>query len=117
MCGVARCQRCGRPTGKGCALQDEQTGPQWPALVSALASDKDVFVRMINGTHIDSLGPATISQWLAFLDIFVAHRVPTQPPGFDPLAEELYRLAVGAASEPRVQVFFGNGGRTTGGDR
>jgi len=120
------------------ALQDEQTGPQWPAMIPALASDKDVFVRMINGTHIDSLGPATISQWLAFLDIFVAHRVPTQPPGFDPLAQELYAVAVGAPSEapppvpftraatpaqaraefvrdePRVQVFFGNGGGSLG---
>ena len=74
---------------------------------------------MWSGVHRVSAVPGTPGnvRRAAFLDIFVAHRVPTQPPGFDPLAEELSRLAVGAASEPRVQVFFGNGGRTTGGDR
>ena len=39
------------------AFQDEQTGGQWPALVPNLASDKNVFVTMLNGAHIDSLGP------------------------------------------------------------
>ena len=59
------------------ALEDEQVGPQWPALIIALQGDKNVYVTMMNGTHIDSLGPETISRWLEFLDIFVADRVPT----------------------------------------
>ena len=42
------------------ALEDEQTGPQWPALITALRHDKNVYATMLNGTHIDSLGPDTI---------------------------------------------------------
>ncbi|MCL4413472.1 MAG: CocE/NonD family hydrolase [Actinobacteria bacterium] len=120
------------------ALQDEETGPQWPAMISALSRDKNVWVSMINGTHFDSLGPATISRWLAFLDIFVAHHVPAQPPIFDALMKEVYSQATGAPSAtpppmrfthagtyaaaradfvrtyPRVTVFFGNGGGSLG---
>jgi predicted acyl esterase len=120
------------------ALQDEQTGPQWPAVIPALAHDPDVWVSMINGTHIDSLGPATLSRWLAFLDVFVAHRVPSQPALLDELAPALYSAAVGAPAEtpppvpftdarnvaaaqadfrwdvPRVQVYFENGGGSLG---
>lgn len=64
------------------ALQDEQTGPQWPSLITALTHDSDptqVFANMVNGDHIDSLDPATASRWLEFLDIFVAKKVPVQP--------------------------------------
>ncbi len=120
------------------ALQDEQTGPQWPALIPALARDPDVWVNMTNGTHIDSLDPATLSRWLAFLDVFVAHQVPTQPAFLDLLAPELYQVAVGAPAEtpppvpftqatsvadartdfsrdiPRVQVSFENGAGSLG---
>ena len=62
------------------ALEDEQTGPQWPALITALGHDKNVYVTMLNGTHIDSLGPDTLSRWLEFLDIYVAGQVPTPNP-------------------------------------
>lgn len=120
------------------ALQDEQTGPQWPAIIPALAHDPNVWVTMLNGTHIDSLGPATLSRWLEFLDIFVAHRVPTQPPLLDALSGRLYNAATGAPAEapppvrftnapnpaaaradfvrhdPRVRVLFGNGGGNLG---
>ena len=65
------------------ALQDEQVGPQWPALVTALRRDKNVYVTMMNGTHIDSLGPDTISRWLEFLEIYVAGRVPSPEPALE----------------------------------
>jgi len=61
------------------ALEDEQTGPQWPALLTALKQDGDpneVYANMVNGNHIDSLDAATASRWIEFLDIFVAHEVP-----------------------------------------
>ena len=61
------------------ALQDEQTGPQWPALLSAFPSTTPVFANMVNGGHIDSLDPVTASRWLEFLQIFVAKKVPTTP--------------------------------------
>jgi predicted acyl esterase len=56
------------------SLQDEQTGPQWVNLIPALAKDQYVFATVDNGLHIDSMGPATITRWLEFLEIFVAGR-------------------------------------------
>lgn len=117
------------------ALQDEQVGPQWPALVTALQHDKNVYVTMMNGTHTDSLGPDTISRWLEFLDIYVAGRVPSPSPTLTAIAPVLYATLTGgaksvappavrfttepsvaaaqaafAAQDPRVRVLFDNGG-------
>jgi predicted acyl esterase len=61
------------------ALQDEQTGPQWPALIDAIPSTTPLFANMVNGGHIDSTDPQITSRWLEFLDIYVAGRVPTPP--------------------------------------
>ena len=61
------------------ALQDEQTGPQWPALIDAFPKTTPVFANMVNGGHIDSTDPQTLSRWLEFLDIYVARQVPTDP--------------------------------------
>ena len=79
------------------ALEDEQTGPQWPVLITALSHDKNVYATMLNGTHIDSLGPDTLSRWLEFLDIYVAGRVPTQNPFLTLLAPAVYAQATGGA--------------------
>ncbi len=59
------------------ALEDEQTGPQWPALINAIPKTTPVFANMVNGGHIDSTDPQTISRWLEFLDVYVADKVPT----------------------------------------
>jgi predicted acyl esterase len=67
------------------ALQDEQTGPQWPALIDAVPKTTPLFANMVNGGHIDSLNPQTISRWLEFLDIYVADKVPTPPNALDAL--------------------------------
>ncbi len=121
------------------ALQDEQVGPQWPALISALRGDSDVFATMLNGTHIDSVGPDTLSRWLEFLDIFVAGRVPTPAPLLSVVAPRVYAEATGGAgamtppalrftaepsaaaarsafeaADPRVRVLFDNGGGDLG---
>jgi predicted acyl esterase len=121
------------------ALQDEQVGPQWPALIDALRRDKNVYVTMMNGTHTDSLGPDTISRWLEFLDLYVADRVPSASPTLDALAPAVYSQLTGgaasapvppvrfihepsvptartafAAQDPRVRVLFDNGGGTLG---
>lgn len=88
------------------ALEDEQTGPQWPAIIKSLDHDPDVFVTMLNGTHIDSLGPATITRWMEFLDIFVAGEVPRTSATLDELAPAFYQEATGAPSEPLPAVRF-----------
>jgi len=61
------------------AMQDEQTGPQWPAILTALPAQTPVFANLLNGGHIDSTDPQIISRWLEFLDLYVADKVPTQP--------------------------------------
>ncbi len=121
------------------SLEDEEVGPQWPALITALKGDKNVFVTMVNGTHTDSLGPDTISRWLEFLDIYVAGEVPTPSPTLSVLAPVLYSTLTGgdpavpvpavrftgapsvtaakiafAAHDPRVRVLFDNGGGNLG---
>ena len=121
------------------ALEDEQVGPQWPTLITALRGDTHVYVTMMNGTHTDSLGPDTISRWLEFLDLYVADRAPTASPTLDALAPTLYSSLTGgarsapvpairfthepsvaaaksafAAQDPRVRVLFDNGGGNLG---
>lgn len=120
------------------AFQDEEVGGQWPALVPNLAADKQVWVTMLNGTHIDSLGPGTMSRWIEFLDIFVADQVPRVSPLFSSLVPEFYEKATGAPAgplpalrftnaasaavaradferdDPRVRVLFDNGGGSAG---
>ncbi len=88
------------------ALEDEQTGPQWPAILASLKGDPDVFATMLNGTHIDSLGPGTITRWLEFLDIFVARKVPTASSTLTALAPAVYSEATGAPSGPLPAVRF-----------
>ncbi|HXQ61318.1 MAG TPA: CocE/NonD family hydrolase [Acidimicrobiales bacterium] len=61
------------------ALEDEQTGPQWPALLDALPASTTLYANMVNGGHIDSTDPQIISRWLEFLDIYVADKVPSNP--------------------------------------
>ena len=87
----------------------------------------------MNGTHIDSLGPATISRWVEFLDLYVADQTP-QPRGvLTSLGGTLYEQVAGAPAQaipairfsdapsveaareefgrdPRVRVLFDNGG-------
>jgi hypothetical protein len=88
------------------SLEDEEVGPQWPALITALKGDKNVYVTMDNGTHTDSLGPDTISRWLEFLDIYVAGRcrrpADPGPAGLRRLLESHRGGAVGPRPRPPV---------------
>ncbi|MBO0729068.1 MAG: CocE/NonD family hydrolase, partial [Acidimicrobiaceae bacterium] len=122
------------------AFQDDQTGPQWTALLDALPTSTPVYANIVNGGHIDSADPQTMSRWLEFLDIFVARQVPTNPGLFgDVVLDEFasqasgttaqaplppYRFTtaknVGAAqaefasSTPRVRVLFDSGAGPVG---
>ena len=91
------------------ALQDEQTGPQWPALVTALNKNRNAYATMVNGGHIDSLGPATITRWLEFLDIYLKQEVPKASPILPVLAPALYsNFTDGAAVMPLDPIRFTN---------
>jgi hypothetical protein len=92
------------------ALQDEQTGPQWPALINAIPRTTPEFANMVNGDHIDSLDPQTISRWLEFLDLYVGDTVPTQPSGLDPLVLDKFAAtaATVSAEAPLPPIRFTN---------
>ncbi|MFW0795661.1 CocE/NonD family hydrolase [Gordonia sp. CPCC 205515] len=114
------------------ALQDEQTGPQWTSIIPELAGNRNVWVKAINGGHIDSADPQILGPWNEFLNIFVAQRVPRDNPALVALAPVLYHVTTSTvarplvasrfadapglaaaraafARDPRVQVFFGSG--------
>lgn len=59
--------------------QDEQTGGNFPHALSSLNGKRDVYIKMQNGLHNDSIGPSTVTQWVEFLEIFVANEVPQVP--------------------------------------
>lgn len=88
------------------AFQDDETGGQWPAIVADLSGDKHVFVTMVNGTHVDSLGPDTITRWLEFLDVYVADEVPKPEPLLSTLAPVFYQALAGAPSGPLPAIRF-----------
>jgi hypothetical protein len=121
------------------ALEDEQTGPQWPVLLSSLPKSTPVFANIVNGNHIDSAIPQIITRWLEFLDVYVAGIVPKDPGGigdlvlasFGPTAAgakgaplpalrftnartPALAAADFAAHTPRVEVLFDNGAGSVG---
>ncbi len=122
------------------ALQDEQTGPQSAGLIDAIPKSTPVFANLVNGGHIDSADPQTMSRWLEFLDIYVAGKVPTQPNVLAALVLDRFAATAAnvsaeaplppvrftstpnveaartefAAQTPTVRVLFDNGAGPTG---
>ncbi|MGH2477224.1 MAG: CocE/NonD family hydrolase, partial [Candidatus Limnocylindrales bacterium] len=68
------------------AFQDEQTGPQFTALLDAFSSAPVVRVNLWNGRHPDGYGPANLMRWFEFLEFYVAQRVPRLNPAVRALA-------------------------------
>ncbi|HMK64037.1 MAG TPA: CocE/NonD family hydrolase, partial [Acidimicrobiales bacterium] len=82
------------------ALEDDETGPQWPALLDAFPASTPVFASMVNGGHIDSADPQIMSRWLEFLDIYVADEAPESPGVLGDLAlDEFASVASATASQ------------------
>ncbi|MBM4361632.1 MAG: CocE/NonD family hydrolase [Deltaproteobacteria bacterium] len=71
-------------------FQDEQTGGHFPEMLSRLAENPNVWVTLGNGVHVDSLGPATITRWAEFLNLFVADRIPVMPELVASVGGQLY---------------------------
>jgi hypothetical protein len=120
------------------ALQDEQTGPQWTDLLTALAQDPHVYATVQNGIHGDSLDASVLSRWIAFNDLYVAQ---TKPPTTLGLTADLITQGIDAgvggslavptpptasdatyakalkdfeSHQPRILVNFDNGSSTAG---
>lgn len=117
--------------------QDEQTGGNFPTALKNLDRNPNVWINMQNGVHTDSISPSTITQWVEFMDIFIAKRVPDLPALFvapgspfsallggraDPIRQSDYvNLPNVAAAErafrsdnPRVKLLMDNGAGPSG---
>jgi predicted acyl esterase len=121
------------PVFLACQWTDEQTGGHCPALASQFTGTTHKWFTFTNGTHIDSLDPATFNRWYDFLELYVAQQAPTLSgavktflapaiysaamgiPGLvlppDPIQDEpTYSAALGAYQAlPSVRIMFDNG--------
>jgi predicted acyl esterase len=61
------------------AWQDEQTGPFFFTLFPNFTHAPALRLNTFNGVHIDGVQPAIIAEWQAFLELFVAQRLPLDP--------------------------------------
>jgi len=86
--------------------QDEQTGGNFIQALPNLDRNRDVWIKLQNGVHNDSISPSTITQWLEFLEIFVAKEVPQIPGLFvGPSSPFLSQLG-GGQSDPIEQSAY-----------
>ena len=115
------------------AWQDEQTGGDFASMLSRVPRRDDVRITVTNGVHSSAVDPAILWEWIAFLDLYVADRVP-DPGRAAFLAPLVYQEVLGRGapmpplpedrfdgvsdteqarrlfeSGPRVRVLFENG--------
>jgi len=115
------------------AWQDEQTGGDFVSMLSRFPKRPDVKITVQNGVHTSSLDPDVLYNWIAFLDLYVAHQVPN-PGRVAPIAPIIYPQILGTGtptpplpadrfdgitdygqaldlfeSDPRVRVLMDNG--------
>jgi len=64
------------PTFMACQWTDEQTGGHCPTLAEHFTGTTKKWFTFTNGTHVDSLDPATFNRWFDFLQLYVAKRTP-----------------------------------------
>jgi predicted acyl esterase len=67
------------------AWQDEQTGPSFADLLDRFDASPVTRFTLYNGLHADGFAPQILSEWKAFLDLYVADQVPS----IDPLVRSL----------------------------
>jgi predicted acyl esterase len=120
------------PTFLACQFTDEQTGGHCPALADHFTGTARKWFTFTNGTHIDSLDPATFTRWFDFLELYVAQRAPHLSPTLKGLAPAVFQTAMGVPgltlpddpvqaqpdyasalaafqAQPQVRVLFDNG--------
>jgi len=84
------------PVFLACQWTDEQTGGHCPALASQFTGTRHKWFTFSNGTHIDSLDPATFNRWYDFLKLYVAQQAPTLSNALKAfVAPAIYQAAMG----------------------
>jgi uncharacterized protein len=84
------------------SFQDEQTGPDFASMLSRFPVRPDVKVTVQNGVHTSPFDLEVVWDWIAFLDIYVAGRVP-DPSRMTPFASILTQQILGNDS-PMVPI-------------
>lgn len=79
--------------------QDEQTGPFFSPLLSRYTSSPLLRVTVTNGIHPDGFAPQNLVEWKAFLDLYVAKRVPSIEQKLRDIAGLLFQTIFGVAVE------------------
>ena len=62
------------PVFLACQWTDEQTGGHCADLAAHFTGTRRKWFTFTNGTHIDSLDPATFNRWYDFLELYVAQQ-------------------------------------------
>ncbi len=83
------------PVFLACQWTDEQTGGHCADLAGQFTGTKHKWFTFTNGTHIDSLDPATFVRWYDFLELYVAHQAPRLSATVAASAPELYSAVMG----------------------
>jgi predicted acyl esterase len=83
------------PVFLACQFTDEQTGGHCPNLADRFTGTRRKWFTFTNGTHIDSLDPATFTRWFDFLELYVARRAPRLSPSVKGLAPTIFSSAMG----------------------
>jgi hypothetical protein len=89
------------PSFLACQWTDEQTGGHCPDLASRFTGTRRKWFTFTNGTHVDSLDPATFNRWFDFIELYVARRAPNLSPGLRSLGPTIFQTAMGV---PGVQL-------------
>ena len=87
------------PVFLACQWTDEQTGGHCPELASHFTGTRRKWFTFTNGTHIDSLDPATFTRWYDFLELYVARRAPNLSLAVKSLAPTVFAAAMGVPGQ------------------
>ncbi len=91
------------------AFQDEQTGPYFFTLLGKFTGAPAQRMNIYNGVHIDAFQPEILEEWRAFLELFVAQRVPIDVPIQRSLSPVLFQQVFGASGlrlpQPRFDQY------------
>jgi predicted acyl esterase len=83
------------PVFLACQFTDEQTGGHCPDLAQHFTGTTRKWFTFTNGTHIDSLDPATFTRWYDFLELYVARQAPRLSDTVKGLAPTIFSTAFG----------------------
>ena len=83
------------PVFLACQWTDEQTGGHCPTLARRFTGTSRKWFTFTNGTHIDSLDPATFNRWYDFLELYVARRTPKLSDDVKAFAPTLFGAVMG----------------------